>query len=80
MIPHLEPAVDLEEPARTFYVECRPEEAFVFIEKRAGPGGLPLGSQRPFVALLSGGIDSPVAAWEVIDQLESSRASKPRLV
>lgn len=61
-----DPEVDLEEPARTFYVECRSEEAFVFVEKRAGPGGLPLGSQRPLVALLSGGIDSPVAAWEVM--------------
>lgn len=62
----VEPEVDLETPAQTFYVECRSEEAFVFTEKRAGPGGLPLGTQRPLVALLSGGIDSPVAAWEVM--------------
>lgn len=61
-----DPEVDLEDPARTFYVECRAEEAFVFVEKRSGPGGLPLGSQRPLVALLSGGIDSPVAAWMVM--------------
>jgi thiamine biosynthesis protein ThiI len=58
-----EPAVDLDDPARTFYVECRFERAFVFLEKRSGPGGLPLGSQQPLVALVSGGIDSPVAAW-----------------
>lgn len=61
-----EPEVDLENPDHTVYVECRAEEAFVFTEKRAGPGGLPLGTQRPLVALLSGGIDSPVAAWEVM--------------
>lgn len=61
-----DPEVDLDDPSRTFHVECRSEEAFVFVEKRAGPGGLPLGSQRPLVALLSGGIDSPVAAWEVM--------------
>ncbi|MDL5361026.1 tRNA sulfurtransferase [Halalkalicoccus sp. NIPERK01] len=61
-----DPEVDLEDPSRTFYVECRSEEAFVFTEKRAGPGGLPLGTQRPLVALLSGGIDSPVAAWEAM--------------
>ncbi|MCL7417173.1 MAG: tRNA sulfurtransferase [Halalkalicoccus sp.] len=61
-----EPEVDLEDPSQVFSVECRAEEAFVFTEKRAGPGGLPLGSQRPLVALLSGGIDSPVAAWEVM--------------
>ena len=59
----IEPAVDLERPARRYYVECRPDRAFVFLEKRDGPGGLPLGTQQPLVALVSGGIDSPVAAW-----------------
>ncbi|WP_158056417.1 tRNA sulfurtransferase [Halorussus halophilus] len=61
-----DPEVDLEEPDTTFSVECRREEAFVFVEKRAGPGGLPLGSQAKVVALVSGGIDSPVATWEVM--------------
>lgn len=61
-----EPTVDLETPDVTFFVECRPERAFVFLEKRSGPGGLPVGTQEPMVALLSGGIDSPVAAWEVL--------------
>ncbi|MFB6163438.1 MAG: tRNA sulfurtransferase [Halococcoides sp.] len=58
-----DPAVDLDDPDLQLYVECRPDRAFVFCEKRSGPGGLPLGSQAPLVALLSGGIDSPVAAW-----------------
>ena len=58
-----EPEVDLEDPDATFYVECRPERAFVFTDKREGPGGLPVGCQEPLVALLSGGIDSPVAAY-----------------
>ncbi|WP_336038196.1 tRNA sulfurtransferase [Halobacterium yunchengense] len=57
------PAVDLDDPDLSFFVEVRDEEAFVFLEKRDGPGGLPLGSQAPLVALVSGGIDSPVAAW-----------------
>jgi len=61
-----EPTVDLDNPDCTVFVECRPEKAFVFLEKREGPGGLPLGSQRPLVALLSGGHDSPVAAWEAM--------------
>lgn len=61
-----DPEVDLDDPDHVLYVECRPEEAFVFVEKRPGPGGLPLGTQRPLVALLSGGIDSPVAAWEAM--------------
>lgn len=58
-----EPAVDLDDPDVTFYIEVREDEAFVFTEKRDGPGGLPLGTQAPLVALISGGIDSPVAAW-----------------
>jgi thiamine biosynthesis protein ThiI len=62
----LDPEVDLEDPDLALYVECRPKEAFVFVEKRPGPGGLPVGTQEPLVALVSGGIDSPVAAWEAM--------------
>lgn len=61
-----EPAVDLDDPDHTFYADVRPSAAYVFAEKRPGPGGLPLGSQDPLVALVSGGIDSPVAAYEVM--------------
>jgi len=61
-----DPAVDLDDPDTVFYVECREDEAYVFTEKRPGPGGLPLGTQAPVVALVSGGIDSPVAAWELM--------------
>ena len=60
------PEVDLDDPDLEFFVDCREDEAFVFLEKRPGPGGLPLGTQDPVVALLSGGIDSPVAAWELM--------------
>ncbi len=60
------PEVDLDDPDVTFFVEVRDDEAFVFVEKRDGAGGLPLGSQKPLVALVSGGIDSPVAAWEAM--------------
>jgi thiamine biosynthesis protein ThiI len=59
----IEPAVDLDDPELTFAVECRQDDAYVFLDRRSGPGGLPLGTQKPLVALLSGGIDSPVAAW-----------------
>jgi thiamine biosynthesis protein ThiI len=44
-------------------VEVQRGRALVFGETFAGPGGLPLGSQGRVVALLSSGIDSPVAAW-----------------
>ncbi|MEF8785563.1 MAG: tRNA sulfurtransferase [Haloarculaceae archaeon] len=62
----IDPTVDLDDPDMTFYIECRADDAFVFLEKRDGPGGLPYGTQRPVVALISGGIDSPVAAWEMM--------------
>jgi thiamine biosynthesis protein ThiI len=62
----VDPTVDLEAPDRTLFVECRPEESFVFLEKRSGPGGLPVGSQEPLVGLVSGGLDSPVACWELL--------------
>jgi thiamine biosynthesis protein ThiI len=59
-------AVDLESPDVTFEADVRPDRAFVFAERREGPGGLPVGSQAPLVALVSGGIDSPVAAFEAM--------------
>lgn len=62
----VDPAVDLDDPDLTFFVECRADDAYVFLEKRDGPGGLPHGAQHPVVALISGGIDSPVAAWEMM--------------
>ena len=58
-----EPAVDLDDPDVRFEVEVREDRAFVFLDRVDGPGGLPLGSQDTLVALISGGIDSPVAAY-----------------
>jgi len=63
---HVEPSVDLDDPDWTFEVEVRPDRAYVSLERFEGPGGLPYGTQAPLVALVSGGIDSPVAAYEVM--------------
>jgi thiamine biosynthesis protein ThiI len=46
-------------------IEMLPEGAFVYVDKRAGMGGLPTGSSGVVACLLSGGIDSPVAAWRM---------------
>nr|WP_224450131.1 tRNA uracil 4-sulfurtransferase ThiI [Haloprofundus salilacus] len=59
-------SVDLDDPDVTYRIEAREDEAFVSTNERGGPGGLPLGTQGKAVALVSGGIDSPVAAWEVM--------------
>lgn len=56
-------AVDLTKPELEIFVEARQNNAYVFTEVVKGVGGLPLGSQGRVVALVSGGIDSPVAAW-----------------
>jgi len=56
--------VDLSAEADlTIGVEVRRGHALVFGQTVAGHGGLPLGTQGRAVALMSGGIDSPVAAW-----------------
>lgn len=58
--------VDLSRPAFVIGVEIVPERAFYYFGKVPGPGGLPVGTAGRVVVLLSGGIDSPVAAWRMI--------------
>lgn len=58
--------VELDNPDTWLEVDVRGDEAYVFSEKIKGPGGLPVGSQESFAALISGGIDSPVAAYQMI--------------
>lgn len=55
--------VDLDNPDREIFVELRQKKAYVFTKSVKGAGGLPMGTQGKMVALISGGIDSPVAAW-----------------
>ncbi len=54
--------VDVHNPAVTLQVELR-NDAYIFSKVIKTFGGLPAGSSGKGVALLSGGIDSPVAAW-----------------
>jgi thiamine biosynthesis protein ThiI len=58
--------VDLEHADLVISVEIIPGGAYVYIGREAGPGGLPTGTAGRVVALLSGGIDSPVAAWRMM--------------
>lgn len=57
--------VDLSHAEWTCYIELVQNRAFLYADRIPGPGGLPAGSAGKVVALLSGGIDSPVAAWEL---------------
>jgi tRNA uracil 4-sulfurtransferase len=58
--------VDLEHPALTIHLEVLPEQAFFFFAKDRGAGGLPTGVSGRVACLLSGGIDSPVAAYRML--------------
>jgi thiamine biosynthesis protein ThiI len=58
--------VDLDDPALNIHVEMLPGHAFYFFGKERGAGGLPTGTGGRLACLLSGGIDSPVAAYRMM--------------
>jgi tRNA uracil 4-sulfurtransferase len=60
--------VDLNNPEFTITVEILPRDAFFGFDKIPGPGGLPVGASGRAVALISGGIDSPVAAYRMMQR------------
>ena len=56
--------VDLSNPELELGVEIWPDDrSILYVDKVQGQGGLPSGSAGPVISLISGGIDSPVAAW-----------------
>jgi tRNA uracil 4-sulfurtransferase len=64
IVRDLQGDVDLSNRADvTIGVEVHRERIMVYGRVIPGPGGLPLGIEGRVVALISGGIDSPVAAW-----------------
>lgn len=56
-------SVDLGAPEKVLYIEVRGADAYLYDRIERCAGGLPLGVEGSLVALVSGGIDSPVAAW-----------------
>jgi thiamine biosynthesis protein ThiI len=57
--------VDLGNPDATIRVELFGTTCVVYRDRLEGPGGLPAGTSGRMLALVSGGIDSPVAAWRM---------------
>ena len=58
--------VDVHNPEVKFNIEIRGEGIYVYYEKYKGIGGYPLGVGGKALVLLSGGIDSPVACFEMM--------------
>ncbi len=58
--------VDLENPELTINIEILPQSAYLAAGKYPGAGGLPVGVTGRATVLLSGGIDSPVAAYRMM--------------
>ena len=56
--------VDVHHPERLIYVDIR-ERAYLYYDRQQAVGGLPLGTGGKALLLLSGGIDSPVAGYEI---------------
>ncbi len=59
--PHLK--VNLARPDKEIHIEIRAGEVYLYDNVTKAVGGIPLGVEGSLVALVSGGIDSPVAAW-----------------
>ena len=55
--------VDVHDPECRLFIDLRRDRTYIYDEKVSGFGGLPLGTNGKGLVLLSGGIDSPVAAW-----------------
>ena len=60
--------VDLANAEFTVTVEILPRDAFFGFNKISGAGGLPVGASGRVVTLISGGIDSPVAAYRMMQR------------
>ena len=59
--PHLR--VDVHHPDVIVRVEVREQNAYLHVDPKPGAGGIPVGTGGKAAVLISGGLDSPVAAW-----------------
>ncbi len=58
--------VDLSNPDLTIYLDIQTRGILVYFDETRAHGGLPVGSSGRVAVMLSGGIDSPVAAWHMM--------------
>ena len=58
--------VSLKEPELSIYLDIQARGLLVYFEEIKAHGGLPVGVSGKVAVMLSGGIDSPVAAWQMM--------------
>lgn len=63
LVDHPQLVVRLDDPELVLEVDVRVGRSYVFARRLPGPGGLPVGTLGRVLCLISGGFDSPVAAW-----------------
>ena len=59
-------SANMHNPDLRCNIEIVDEAAYIYVEKIRGIGGLPVGASGKVLVMLSGGIDSPVAAWRMM--------------
>lgn len=57
---------DMRNPDQLIWVDISQKDAYIYGNKQKGIGGLPVAVSGKVLVMLSGGIDSPVAAWKLI--------------
>ncbi len=57
---------DMHNPDLRLWINLSHNDAYIYTDKLQGVGGLPVGVSGKVVVMLSGGIDSPVAAWQMM--------------
>lgn len=57
---------DMHNPDLRFWINLTHTDTYIYTDKFRGVGGLPVGVSGKVLVMLSGGIDSPVAAWQMI--------------
>ncbi len=60
--------VDVKKPEAILYIDLRQDVAYIYLNKTKGMGGYPYGTGGKGLVMMSGGIDSPVAAYLSIKQ------------
>ena len=66
LLKHTGAKADMHHPDLLCWIEIVEKSAYIYTEKIRGIGGLPVGVSGKTLVMLSGGIDSPVAAWRMM--------------